>query len=48
MVSDSLQLMKRIQISLESIGLKEIEVNPSQFDYSQQGEILQELIEKKE
>ena len=39
--------VKRILISLESIGLKEININSLIFDYKKQGEILHEIIEKK-
>ena len=46
--SDSGQLFNRIQISLESIGLKEIEINPIQFNYLPQGDVLDELIEQNE
>ena len=41
---DSLSI-KRIQISLESIGLKDIDINPFTFDYIQQGDVLYEMIE---
>ena len=46
--SDSYQLINRIQISLESIGLDNITVNPIVFEYKDQGDILEELLEKKE
>ena len=41
-------LFERIRISLESIGMKNISFNSISFDYSQQGEYLNELIERKE
>ena len=43
-------LIERIQISLEAIGCKGLSVSDNEitFDYSEQGEILQEILEKKE
>ena len=46
--SDSLIISERIKISLESIGLKNISINQIEYNYDQQGEYLEELIEKKE
>ena len=41
------RLINRIRISLESIGLKEVTINPTDnYSYSQQGEYLQEILEK--
>ena len=37
-----------MKISLESIGLKNICLNSFSFDYSQQGEFLQKLLQRKE
>ena len=45
--SDSHLITERMKTSLESIGLKNITVNPNIFDYEQQGEYLSELFEKK-
>ena len=37
---------QRITTSLESIGLKNIIINPLNYEYQTQGEILQEILEK--
>ena len=39
-------LYQRITTSLESIGLKNVTVNPIEFDYQTQGENLQEILLK--
>ena len=45
--SNDYRLINRIKVSLESIGLKEITINPiDNYSYSQQGEYLQEILEK--
>ena len=46
--SNDNRLINRIRISLESIGLKEVTINPidNYSSYSQQGEYLQEILEK--
>ena len=46
--SNDYRLINRIRISLESIGLKEITINPIEnySSYSEQGEYLQEILEK--
>ena len=46
--SNNHQLAERIKISLESIDLKNITINFIDFDYSEQGEYLHEILEKKE
>ena len=46
--SNNLHLSNRIQISLESIGLNNITMNPILFEYKDQGAILEELLENKE
>ena len=48
MPSNNHQLTERIKISLESIDLKNITINFIDFDYSEQGEYLHEILEKKE
>ena len=46
--SDSHQLTNIIQISLESIGLNNITINTIVFDYKDQGNILEDILNKKE
>ena len=46
--SQHCQISERIRNSLESIGLKNIFVDSLSFDYSEQSEVLQELLEKKD
>ena len=40
------QIVSRMRISLESIGLKNITINPIEYEYQSQGEYLQEIKEK--
>ena len=40
-------VIERIKTSLESVGLKNIFINPLTYDYSEQGEFLQDILEKK-
>ena len=48
--SDNSKALERMKISLDSIGLNGIELKDKEisYDYSQQGEFLEEILEKKE
>ena len=45
--TENSKTLQRIKISLDAVGLKNIELEEIDFDYSHQGELLDELLEKK-
>ena len=46
--SDNYYLIQRIKVALKSIGFENIIINSFSFDYAEQGDILQEVIKKKD
>ena len=47
-LSENTHFMNRMRVSLESIGMKGIESEEVEYEYSKQGEMMQEILEKKE